>query len=197
MDIESGDLLALKRTSPNWFNRATSYVTGARHHHDELVCRHGDRLHVGCAHAPYFEMLPLRQRFDEFVRGEIKFAVYRFSDIPKMSRAERIRFQLGIDTYVRALSLRKLPYDRVGVLTIARNVVRKALHLPLSGWQTEYKVWCTESCFQGLHEVGGLDIYRTIGKQSMPAPIHVERLVRCRDLGLVYDGGLHEELVAP
>lgn len=195
MRVAPADIVAVKYRSPNMFNRATEYITGARHHHDELICSIQGHLHVGCAHVPHFELIPWRDRMTSIAEGDLDLAVYRWKDLPLLSTSDRERIRRDISTYMWALALRRLPYDKIGVVTIARNVLRRYLHLPASTWHKEYNVWCTETCFQGWVEIGGLPVYRKIGYQAMPSPVHVDRLVRLGELVLVYDGGLHDTIM--
>jgi hypothetical protein len=197
MQVATADIVAVRYRDPNWFNRATEYITGARHHHDELLCSVQGVPHVGYAHMPHFDMLPWSERLESLKAGDLTLAVYRWKDMPLLSLSERERIRHDISTYLRSLALRQLPYDKIGVVTIARNVLRKWLHLPASTWHREYNVWCTETCFQGWVEIGGLPVYRKLGYQAMPSPVHVDRLVRLGELELVYDGGLHERIRAP
>ena len=194
---QSGDWLMCRWTKPSWFNRATVDITGAVHHHDELVICYNGRVYVGNAVLPQFQLKALEERIAEVHNGGLTCAVYR-RDMPDSERRT-------VRDAIRAWDAIPPRYDVRGVLSIARSWLRAKLPIPLKPIlkHSEHAVYCTENCFcaMGLADESPS---AAIGYQPLPSPIHAERLTWIGDnsktpeawMSIVCDAGLAEDVAA-
>ena len=174
-------------------------LTGSVHTHDELVGIRNGILVAGNAHSPHFELTPLQTRVSEAIRGEILLAAFRWYDFldPVLNMGRYRKFQHTVEAGVKLLAELQVPYDQKAIWSHARNWIRGRLgYLHWLGPRlkhTEYKVFCTESCFK-IYHVAGLNVAGLAGDQPLPAPIHAERLYAKGMLVPVADWGLVRHL---
>jgi hypothetical protein len=200
-EIKAGDWLMSGPYDPR---RATLFqkgilTMGGNHTHDEIIAERNGILFAGNAHSPRFTCDPFAYTVQELDRKERVAAIFRWHRFAS-ERAESLeydRFQHGATACVKLLADLKIPYDTKAVLTHARNFLRgklKFLRLPpMLGKHAEDRVFCTESCF-AIYSALGIALNALAGFQSLPAPIHAEKLYRAGYLVLVQDFGLVERI---
>ena len=183
----------------NWFSSGIMYTMSCNHSHDELMLVEPDGLYLGNAHAPHYELTLFEERLREFEDGERVFAVFRWHKFMDEFHCESEYYRAFQDcagASIRTLAYTKLGYDKKSIRRIALayvmlNVFRKKLHLK----NTEHLIYCTEGCIL-VYLVNRINIMQSLGPQTFPAPVHMERLWVSGQWVLVEDFGLMKYLQA-
>lgn len=205
LDIRNGDWV-MSRPAPGkeqFFHKGILLI--ANHTHDELihVSDDGSKISTGNAHAPHFELTPFSESVEDWRKGRRLMAVFRWAEFSKAPMGDVFYsdYRMHVQACLELLADLKVPYDNAAITSHARNYFRKKLRY--IGWlgpvvrHTEYKVYCTESCWS-ICRVAGVNCDVRLGKKEpLPAPCHSEQLYELGYLVCVEDFGLLQHFKRP
>lgn len=194
----NGDIVMVRDLTGAFLPRQIMRVTGAVHHHDEMVLRVGGNPYTCYHHPPHADLWPFENRMSDHRNGKCVFAVFRLNPVRVADRLPSIIpfmevYRANIGAVLCAFTQLEVPYDTRAIFAIYRDWLLDKLSLGIIQG-SEQKLYCTEGCFVAS-SCCGIDLQTLLHKpQPYPAPIHMEELYHSGFLDIVADFGLKRYL---